>query len=80
MDFLHVWAICSAELFIVAFEFLGCQGDARVMRRETPQGTQGQALRGKTCIVTGGTKGLGEATAKLFAANGAEVLITGRDQ
>jgi NAD(P)-dependent dehydrogenase (short-subunit alcohol dehydrogenase family) len=50
------------------------------MRRETPQGTQGQALRGKTCIVTGGTKGLGEATAKLFAANGAEVLIAGRDQ
>lgn len=37
-------------------------------------------LKGKNCIVTGGTKGLGEATAKLFAGLGAKVLITGRDE
>lgn len=39
-----------------------------------------ETLRGKTCIITGGTKGLGEATAKLFASHGAKVLITGRDE
>lgn len=37
-------------------------------------------LENKNCIVTGGTKGLGEATAKLFANLGSNVLITGRDE
>ena len=39
-----------------------------------------ETLRGKACVITGGTKGLGEATAKLFASHGAKVLITGRDE
>jgi glucose 1-dehydrogenase len=37
-------------------------------------------LEKKNVLITGGTKGLGEATAKLFAKLGANVLITGRDE
>ena len=37
-------------------------------------------LKGKTALVTGATAGIGEACAKLFAAEGASVLISGRDQ
>lgn len=35
-------------------------------------------LAGKIALVTGGTSGIGEATARLFAAEGASVLLTGR--
>jgi NAD(P)-dependent dehydrogenase (short-subunit alcohol dehydrogenase family) len=37
-------------------------------------------LDGKTAIVTGGTSGIGLATAERFAAEGAHVFITGRRQ
>jgi NAD(P)-dependent dehydrogenase (short-subunit alcohol dehydrogenase family) len=37
-------------------------------------------VKGKTVLVTGGTSGIGEATARAYAAAGANVVITGRDE
>ena len=39
-----------------------------------------EALKGKVAVSTGGSSGLGLATAKRFVAEGAFVFITGRRQ
>jgi NAD(P)-dependent dehydrogenase (short-subunit alcohol dehydrogenase family) len=37
-------------------------------------------LQGKVALITGGTTGIGQAAARLFQAEGAEVFVTGRNE
>ena len=48
----------------------GTEGKLRRMRR----------LDGKAALVTGGTSGIGFAIAERFLAEGASVVVTGRDE
>ncbi len=44
------------------------------------QGVNMGRLDGKVAVITGSTKGIGRATARRFAAEGARCIVTGRDQ
>jgi NAD(P)-dependent dehydrogenase (short-subunit alcohol dehydrogenase family) len=37
-------------------------------------------LQGKVAVITGGTTGIGQAAARLFHAQGAQVFLTGRNE
>lgn len=43
-------------------------------------GHQAQPLANTLTLIPGGTRGIGLATAKLFARNGSRVVVLGRDQ
>jgi NADP-dependent 3-hydroxy acid dehydrogenase YdfG len=47
---------------------------------KAPQNYHPENIEGKAIIVSGGTTGIGRATAKLLAERGARVLIFGRDE
>lgn len=45
----------------------------------TATATRPRRLEGKTAVITGGSSGLGLATARLFVAEGARAIVTGTD-
>jgi NAD(P)-dependent dehydrogenase (short-subunit alcohol dehydrogenase family) len=47
---------------------------------ESPPGQRAAGLAGQTVVVLGGSAGMGLETARLARDNGAEVVITGRDE
>ena len=49
-------------------------------KSQRDQQEEQMTVQGKTVLVTGGTSGIGEAIARAYAAEGADVVITGRSE
>ena len=47
--------------------------------KEESQANMSRKMRGKICLVTGGTNGIGRAAAQALAQMGASVVIVGRE-
>ena len=58
-----------------AFGSSGEEGKLTMNATEIP----GMKLKDRIAIITGATSGIGEASARLFAEEGARVTVTGRD-
>jgi NAD(P)-dependent dehydrogenase (short-subunit alcohol dehydrogenase family) len=56
------------------------QSSFRVRDNYSTAAHEDMALQGKTALITGGTSGIGRAVAERLASEGAEVIISGRDE
>jgi NAD(P)-dependent dehydrogenase (short-subunit alcohol dehydrogenase family) len=65
---------------LVETRSLGNVPGRRVAAARIGEKEQTMDLNGQRVVVMGGSSGIGEATAARFAADGAEVVVTGRDQ
>src|SRR5919206_3372987 len=54
--------------------------DTARTRPATAEGARYPDLAGKVAVITGSSKGIGAATARLLAVNGARVVVNGRDE
>src|SRR5580693_10418445 len=64
---------------MVAISYKPFPGGFRILKGMTGEQSAGK-LQGKIALVTGGSSGIGFATARQFIAEGAFVYITGRRQ
>jgi NAD(P)-dependent dehydrogenase (short-subunit alcohol dehydrogenase family) len=54
-------------------------GDGSAVTRPSHERARRGPLAGQTALITGGSSGIGAATARVFAAHGASVALAGRD-